>query len=135
VCAADVGGPARLRPQHRQVREGTSVPSDKRSHPMAKLIALYKKPADAAAFDRYYFSTHVPIAKKIAALRKYEVSDGSVHGVGGESPYHLAAILTFDSMADIQQALRSPEGDATAADLGNFAQAGVDLLVFDAKEV
>jgi uncharacterized protein (TIGR02118 family) len=102
---------------------------------MAKLIALYRKPADTAAFDRYYFSTHVPIAKRIATLRKYEASEGGVHGVGGDSPYHLAAILTFDSMADIQQALRSPEGAATAADLANFAQAGVDLLVFDAKEV
>lgn len=25
---------------------------------MATLVALYKKPADAAAFDRYYFATH-----------------------------------------------------------------------------
>ena len=32
---------------------------------MAKLVALYKKPADAAAFDAYYFGTHVPIAKKV----------------------------------------------------------------------
>ena len=32
-------------------------------------------------------------------------------------------------------ALRSPEGQATAADLGNFAQAGVDLLLFESKEI
>lgn len=30
---------------------------------MAKLLALYKEPKDAAAFNRYYFSTHVPIAR------------------------------------------------------------------------
>ena len=29
---------------------------------MARLLAMYKKPADAAAFDRYYFTTHVPQA-------------------------------------------------------------------------
>ena len=28
---------------------------------MAKLLALYKTPADPAAFDRYYFSKHVPL--------------------------------------------------------------------------
>jgi len=102
---------------------------------MAKLIALYRKPADTARFDRYYYSTHVPIAKKVPGLRRYEVSDGGVSGVGSESPYHLAAILSFDSMTDLQKGLASPEGGATAADLGNFAQAGVDLLVFETKEI
>jgi uncharacterized protein (TIGR02118 family) len=102
---------------------------------MAKLIALYKKPADPAAFDAYYFSTHVPIAKKIAGLRRYEVSVGPVATPQGDSPFHLIATLSFDSMSAIQQALVSSEGSATAADLANFAQAGVDLLVFDSKEV
>lgn len=103
---------------------------------MAKLIALYKHPANPTEFDSYYFANHVPIAKKIAGLRKYEVSKGPVAPLqGGGSDYHLAAILTFDSLAAIQQALGSPEGQATAADLGNFANAGVDLLVFDSKEV
>ena len=27
---------------------------------MAKIIAMYKTPADPAAFDRYYFGPHVP---------------------------------------------------------------------------
>ena len=102
---------------------------------MARLIALYKKPADPAKFDKYYFATHVPIAKNVPGLRRYEISDGGVSGVGGESPYHLAAILTFDSMADLQKGLTSPEGGATAADLANFAQAGVDLLMFESKEI
>ena len=102
---------------------------------MAKLVALYKKPADARAFDTYYFSKHVPIAKKISGLRRYEVSTGPVGTPQGESSYYLAAILTFDSMAAIQQALTSPEGQATAGDLANFAQAGVELLVFESKDV
>lgn len=102
---------------------------------MAKLIAMYKQPADAKAFDEYYYSTHVPIAKKIPGLRGYEVSDGPVATPAGASTYHLVATLSFDSMSAIQQALNSPEGAATAADLGKFAQAGVDLLVFDTKEI
>ena len=102
---------------------------------MAKLVALYKKPADVAAFDAYYYSTHVPLAKKIAGLRRYEVSVGPVATPQGESPFHLVAVLGFDSMNALQQALGSPAGQATAADLANFAQAGVDLLVFDSKDV
>ncbi|HEY9065716.1 MAG TPA: EthD family reductase [Burkholderiaceae bacterium] len=102
---------------------------------MAELIALYKKPADAAAFDKYYASTHVPLAKTVPGLRRYEISTGPVVAGQGESPYHLVAILTFDSLAAIQAGLASPEGKATAADLGNFAQAGVELLMFDTKLV
>ena len=102
---------------------------------MAKLVALYKKPADAAAFDAHYFSIHVPLAKKIAGLRRYEVSVGPVATPQGESPFHLVAMLGFDSMSALQQALASPAGKAAAADLANFAQAGVDLLVFDSKDV
>lgn len=45
------------------------------------------------------------------------------------------AVLEFDSLAAIQAALGSPEGAETAADLGNFAMAGVDLLMFDTKPV
>jgi len=102
---------------------------------MAKLIALYKKPADAAAFDAHYAATHVPLAKTLPGLRSYEVSAGPIGTPAGEAPLHMVAILSFDSLAAIQAALGSPEGAATAGDLGNFAQAGVDLLMFDTKEI
>ena len=102
---------------------------------MAKLVALYKKPANVAEFDKYYFTTHVKIAKKVPGLRGYQVSTGAVTTPQGDSAYHLVAVLTFDSMAVIQQALVSPEGQVTAGDLANFAQAGVELLVFDSKDV
>src|SRR5262245_54762728 len=103
---------------------------------MAKLYAMYKRPTDAAAFDRYYYATHVPIAKKVPGLRHYEVTTGKVSIVGGgDAPYHLIAVLTFDSLAAIQAALASPEGKATAADLANFATGGVDLYVADTKSV
>jgi len=102
---------------------------------MAQLVALYKKPANVAAFNDYYFSTHVPKAKKVPGLRSYEVSSGPVASAQGDSPYHLVALLEFDSLAAIQAGLGSPEGKDTGADLANFAQAGVDLLMFDTKRV
>lgn len=101
---------------------------------MATLLVLYKNPADPAAFDRHYFSTHVPLARKIPGLRRYEVSAGPITTPQGDAPYHLVATLSFDSLDAIRQALRSPEGQATAGDLGNFAQTGVELLMFDSKE-
>jgi uncharacterized protein (TIGR02118 family) len=102
---------------------------------MAKLVALYKTPKDPAAFDKYYFSKHVPQAKKIPGLKGYDVSDGTAYGPEGVSPYHLVATLHFDTLADIQSALVSPEGQATANDLANFADGGVELIFFDTREV
>ena len=102
---------------------------------MATLLAMYKPPKDAAAFDRYYFGTHVPLAKTIPGLRKYEVSAGGVHTPAGPGPYHLIALLHFDTLADIQAAFASPQGQATAADIGNFADGGVDLMFCDTRTV
>ena len=98
---------------------------------MAKVYALYKIPTDTAAFDRYYFDWHVPIAKTIPGLRSYEVTRGSIAALGGPAPYHLIAALTFDSRAAIDAAFASPEGRAVAADLGKFATGGVDVLIAD----
>ena len=46
---------------------------------------------------------------------------------------HLVAILEFDSAEAIRAALGTPEGKATAADLANFADGGVDLMIFGSK--
>ena len=102
---------------------------------MAKVVVLYKKPTNAAAFDAYYAKTHVPLAKKIPGLKRYEISAGAVNTPQGASDYHLVAILSFDSLAAVQQALGSPEGRAAAGDLANFASAGAELLLFDSKDV
>ena len=102
---------------------------------MTKLVVLYKKPADAAAFDDYYFKTHVPLANRIPGLRRYEVNAAPIASPTGVSPYHLVATLEFDSMGALQQALASSEGAAAAGDLAHFAQAGVEMLMFDTKEV
>jgi uncharacterized protein (TIGR02118 family) len=102
---------------------------------MAQVLALYKKPADPAAFNDHYYGAHLKIAKTLPGLRRYEVSSGPIGTMAGESDLHLVAILSFDSMAAIQAALTSPEGAATAADLAHFAQAGVEVLMMETRDI
>ena len=102
---------------------------------MAKLIAIYQQPADAAVFDDYYFNKHVPLAKTIPGLRSYEVTHGDVMGMAGKHGAYLVAMLEFDSLAAIGAAMASPQGQATAADLANFAGAGVDVMMGDTRLV
>jgi uncharacterized protein (TIGR02118 family) len=113
------------------------IPTDiwRKEIKVAKLIVLYKKPGDPVKFDSHYFDKHVPLAKKLPGLRGYEVSKSEVMAPGGGSPYHLVATLMFDSVDAIRQALNSDEGKATAADLANFAQSGVEFLMFDSRTV
>ncbi|WIM09180.1 EthD family reductase [Enhydrobacter sp.] len=102
---------------------------------MAQLVVMYRAPKDPAAFDRHYFETHVPLAKRTPGLRKYEVSQGPVTTPAGPSAYHLVALLHYDDVAAIQKALASAEGQAAVADLQGFATGGVDILVFDTRAV
>jgi uncharacterized protein (TIGR02118 family) len=102
---------------------------------MADLVVLYKTPKDPAAFDKYYFESHIPLAKKLPGLRKYKVTKGPVATPGGPSSLHLIATLSFDDMAAIGAAFGSPEGKATAADVPNFATGGVEMHFSETAEV
>jgi uncharacterized protein (TIGR02118 family) len=101
---------------------------------MARLLVMYKTPHDAAAFNKHYFEKHVPIAKTIPGVRKYEVSQGPVVSPMGSSHYHLVAILHFDDVAAIQNAFASAQGQAAVADVQTFATGGADIFLFDSRE-
>jgi uncharacterized protein (TIGR02118 family) len=102
---------------------------------MAKIIAMYKTPADPAAFDRYYFGPHLKLAKAVPGLKGYEVTRGPIMSLAGPAPWYLVAVLSFESMAAIQAALSSPQGQAVAADLANFASAGVEILMSGSEAI
>ena len=103
---------------------------------MAVALVLYKHPADPAAFDTHYTQTHLPMAKKVPGLRRLEVSDGPIASAGGgASDYYRAAKLHFDSMGDLKAGFGSPEGQATAGDAMAIATGGIEVLLFDTKDV
>ncbi|MGY5811155.1 EthD family reductase [Rhizobium sp. LEGMi198b] len=104
---------------------------------MARMVVIYPTPKNIEEFDRHYFEVHVPLAKKIPGLRKYEVSDGPIATVVGGSPIHRIGTLYFDDLAAIERAFASPEGQATRADRQLFApdDSGVQMFLFDNREV
>lgn len=101
---------------------------------MADVLVTYKTPKDPAAFDKYYAETHIPLAKKMPGLRKYRISKGGVVNPAGDSGVHLIAVLSFDSMAAIQAAFGSAEGQATAKDVRNFATGGADIIFYETTD-
>jgi uncharacterized protein (TIGR02118 family) len=102
---------------------------------MAKLIALFSPPEDQEAFDAHFLHRHLPLVGRLPGLRGVETSTGPVMSPGAVGAYHKIGIFEFDSILDLQEALASPQGEATGADLANFAGAGVTLLVFETEKV
>ena len=104
---------------------------------MARMVVIYRTPQNVETFDRHYFEIHVPLAKKIPGLRRYEISSGPIATPIGTSDVHLIGILHFDSLAAIEKAFASPEGQAAGADRRLFApdDSGVQMFLFDNREV
>jgi uncharacterized protein (TIGR02118 family) len=96
----------------------------------ARLVSLFSRPEDPAAFDRHYRETHTPIVLRYPRIREVRLS--RVDPVGPRSaPYYLVAEMVFDSRADLDAALASEPGIESARDLRNFAGAGVTLYAVD----
>ncbi|HEY4554509.1 MAG TPA: EthD family reductase [Bacillaceae bacterium] len=87
---------------------------------MFKMIALFKKPEDPAAFDEYYFNTHIPLTEKIPGLRKLEVTKFTGSPMG-DSPYYLMCEMAYDSKEAFKEASRTEESKASGKDVISFA--------------
>lgn len=97
---------------------------------MARMIVIYKTPKDFEAFEKHYWNVHIPLAKNLPGLRKYEVSKGPIVVVAGDKNTHLIATLHFDSMDAIKQAFASECGQACAKDRRILAPNDEDVQMF-----
>ena len=100
---------------------------------MVKLQVLYGHPKDPAEFERYYADVHTPIALRVKGVRRFDICKVLGTPDGSKPPYYRTAELYFDDMNHLQTVLGSNEGQATAADLANFATGGVTLLICDVQ--
>jgi uncharacterized protein (TIGR02118 family) len=85
-------------------------------------VVIYKTPKDVAAFTRHYFETHIPLAKKLPGLRKYEVSQDSVLTPHGASEFHFVAtcILTTSPLSSTHSPL--PKGSSAPRTVRTWRQ-------------
>lgn len=99
---------------------------------MVKLVAIYKPPADKAAFDEHYANVHGPLAKKMPGLKGMEVC--RFFGAPGGAPkYYLMAEMYFEDKDAMFAALRSPEGKAAAKDVMGFAGDIIHMMFADVE--
>lgn len=97
---------------------------------MARMLVIYKTPKDIVAFEKHYWEIHIPLAKGLPGLRKYEASRGPIAVVSGSKDTYLIATLHFDSMAAIKEAFASECGQACAKDRRILAPGVDDVQMF-----
>jgi uncharacterized protein (TIGR02118 family) len=101
------------------------------------MVVIYRMPKNPKAFDAHYFNVHVPLAKRLPGLQKYEVSRRPIVTPAGDPEPYLVGTLYFDDLAAIRRAFATPEGRACAADRRVLApeDGDVQIYLFDAAEV
>jgi len=96
---------------------------------MIKLTVLYGHPKDAAAFESYYNSTHMQLAKKMPGVARWELTRFTGSPDGGKPAFYRMAELYFSALEQMETSLQSAEGMAALRDLPNFASGGVTVMV------
>lgn len=103
---------------------------------MARMLVIYKTPKDPAAFDEHYFGIHVPLAKQLPGLTRYEVSKGPITALANAEDPYLVATLHLESLAAIQDAFATDCGRACGADRRLLApdEKDVQIFLFDGQD-
>jgi uncharacterized protein (TIGR02118 family) len=96
---------------------------------MLKVTVLYGHPTSSADFEKYYAEIHLPLAAKMQGVARLELTKFVAGPDGGRPAFYRMAELYFPSQAQMQETLGSPEGQATVADLPNFATGGVTMVI------
>lgn len=100
----------------------------------AFVTVIYNPPKDPAAFEKYYWETHVPlvVAKKdeigfVAA----ELTQFTGTLDGKPSPYYRQAVLWFTDQAALEKGIATAGFKAVGDDLGKFATGGLIGMIGD----
>ncbi len=87
---------------------------------MYRLLVLYPAQDDPEHFRDYYANTHTKLAATMPGVKA--MSWGfDVTALNGGGPWGCVFTCDFESAEAMGAAMASPEGQATAADVGNFA--------------
>jgi uncharacterized protein (TIGR02118 family) len=120
------------KPAAKPAVDTTAVAPPPKPAPMAFVTVIYNQPKSAAAFEKYYWATHLPLVGSkqaevgfvSAELTKFDAT------LDGKKPtYYRQAVLWFNSMADLEKGIATPGFKAIGDDLPNFATGGLLALV------
>lgn len=100
--------------------------------PKAFVTVIYNAPKSAAAFEKYYWATHVPLVGSKQAevgFTSAELTKFDSNLDGKKASFYRQAVLWFDNMEALEKGIATPGFKAIGDDLANFATGGLTALV------
>jgi uncharacterized protein (TIGR02118 family) len=100
--------------------------------PMAIVTVIYKQPKDAAAFEKYYDETHVPLVganQQEIGFARAELTKFDSNVDGSAPALYRQAELYFPSMEALKKGTATAAFKKVAGDLPNFSTGGQDVLI------
>lgn len=103
---------------------------------MTIMTVIYQSPKNIESFERHYFDVHIPLAKQLPGLIRYEINEDKINSTTGNSCYRIAN-LYFESMQAMRKAFMSEIGQKCASDRKILApnDKNVQIYFYDTKEV
>jgi len=98
----------------------------------AFVTVIYNAPKNPAAFEKYYWESHVPLVGQHQAevgFTEAELTKFDAAADGKAAPYYRQAVLWFNSMADLEKGIATPGFKAIGDDLANFATGGLIAMI------
>src|SRR3954453_1807408 len=101
---------------------------------MYRMTILYGQQQDSDHFRRYYYETHIPLARKMKGLTGWNLS-WIEQSQQEPAECVLIAELYAESADAMNAILSSPEGVAAREDLANFVTGTVEFLSGEEERV
>ena len=100
----------------------------------AKLVLIYPRPTDEAAFERAYRNEHMPMAEqKLKGMTRFVATKVLLSPQGPVAAYRLAEVH-FSSLDDLTKCLQSEGGQAVMAHASTISTGGLPLQLICEEE-
>lgn len=95
---------------------------------MVKLIVVYPRPADPAAFDAHYFTHHASLTRKLPGLERAEFCKLKA-GPENSNPHYVLAEMHFKDKDALKAAMKSPEMAACVQDVEQNLKTAISVYI------
>ncbi len=99
-----------------------------------KLVVIYPRPTDVAAFERLYQEEHVPMAVKNLAGKTKFVATKVSGSPQGNAPFYRIAEIHFPSMESLQACAASKGAQETLAHAAKISTGGAPIILIAEEE-
>lgn len=96
---------------------------------MMKVTALFGHPTNPDEFDKQWADRHTPLVAKLKDVARFEFTKFVAAPDRGKPAFYYMSEAYFTTLAQMEQALATAEGQALVAEIANFATGGVTVMI------